>query len=146
MNINIIYEELKKLVNKALEENEVPISSIIVEDNNIIGRGYNRVESTQNFMNHAEVLAIKDAMKYKNNWRLDNCILYTTLEPCSMCNEIIKKSRIKKVVYFSKQTTTEHNNSKIDYVYNYEEYFSSILTNFFMNKRKKNNVSRETLL
>lgn len=130
------YDELIKLSDQALLENEVPISSIIVEDNNIIGRGYNQVEKTQNFMNHAEILAIKEAMNYKNNWRLDNCILYTTLEPCSMCKEIIKNSRIKKVIYFAKQNNEKCYNENIEYVFSYEPYFSESLKEFFKNKRK----------
>lgn len=130
------YEELMNLTEQALLDNEVPIASIVVEDDNIIGRGYNKVEKTQNFMNHAEIIAIKEAMNYKNNWRLDNCILYTTLEPCSMCKEIIKNSRIKKVIYFSKQNKEKCYSEKIEYVFNYQQYFSENLKNFFKNKRK----------
>ncbi len=135
MNNNIIIEELEKLVNKALLENEVPVGAIIVENNKIIGRGYNKVEKTQNFMNHAEIIAIKEAMKYKKNWRLNECTLYVSLEPCSMCNEIIKRSRIKKVIYFSKKD--EYNDNKVEYEYIKNDYFITILKNFFLNKRKK---------
>lgn len=141
---NKIYDELKKLVNCALKENEVPIASIIVENNEIIGRGYNCVEKTKNFMNHAEVIAIKEAMKQKENWRLNDCILYTTLEPCSMCKEIIKKSRIKEVIYFSCQNIENNYNNKIKYTYIDKSYFSQTLKKFFINKRNSN-VPRETL-
>lgn len=133
---NELYEELMKLTNQALLENEVPIASIVVENNNIIGRGYNKVEKTQNFMNHAEILAIKEAMNYKSNWRLDKCILYTTLEPCSMCKEIIKNSRIKKVIYFVKQNNEKCYNENIEYIFNEKSFFSETLKTFFKNKRK----------
>lgn len=131
-----LYIELMKLTDQALSEDEVPIASIVVEDDKIIGRGYNKVEKTQDFMNHAEILSIKDAMQYKKNWRLDNCILYTTLEPCSMCKEIIKKSRIKKVIYLSKQNDEKCYKEEIEYIYDNKDYFSNILRKFFKNKRK----------
>lgn len=130
------YIELKNLTDLALSENEVPIASIVVEDDKIIGRGFNKVEKTQNFMNHAEILAISEAMEYKKNWRLDNCILYTTLEPCSMCKEIIKKSRIKKVIYLSKQNENKCDNEKIEYIFEDSQFFSNILKDFFKNIRK----------
>ena len=131
-----LYIELMKLTDKALKENEVPIASIVVENDIIIGRGYNKVENTQNFMNHAEILSIIDAMQYKNNWRLDDCILYTTLEPCSMCKEIIKKSRIKQVIYLSKQNNEKCDKEDIEYIYDNKNYFSDILKQFFKTKRK----------
>ena len=131
-----LYIELMKLIDQALKEDEVPIASIVVENDKIIGRGYNKVENTQNFMNHAEILSIMDAMQYKNNWRLDDCILYTTLEPCSMCKEIIKKSRIKKVIYLSKQNNEKCDKEDIEYIYDSKNYFSDILKQFFKTKRK----------
>ena len=136
MDNNIIISELKKLIDTAIMEDEVPIASLIIENDKIIGKGYNQVESTQNFMNHAEVIAINDAMKHKNNWRLNNCILYTTLEPCSMCNEIIKKSRIKKVIYFSKKTNDINNIVPI-FEYKNIDFFSEVLSQFFIDKRNK---------
>ena len=76
LNNDYIQEELLKLMKKAQKNNEVPISALIVSNNKIISRAYNKVESKNNFMNHAEILAIKKAMKKKHNWRLDDCILY----------------------------------------------------------------------
>lgn len=127
-----IIEELKELCNKALKLNEVPIAALIINNNKIIGRGYNCVEKTQNCMNHAEIIAIEEAMKNKKNWRLDDCILYTTLEPCSMCKEIIKRCRIKNIIYYSKQNN-DHIQIKenINYLYKNNNYFSKLLTNFF---------------
>ena len=135
MDENKIYSELEKLINKAIKKNEVPVAALIIENNKIIGKGYNKVEKNNNFMCHAEILAINNAIKHKKNWRLDNCILYTTLEPCPMCKEIIKKSRIKKVIYFSKQKNMNQLNSKIEYLYNEKSFFSKTLTTFFQNIR-----------
>ena len=88
-----------KEANKALLNDEVPIGAIIIRDNKIISRGYNKKEKTQNVTSHAEMIAIQKACKKLNNWRLNNCILYVTVEPCIMCYGAIIQSRIKKIVY-----------------------------------------------
>lgn len=135
MNIDIIIKELTKLINKANKNNEVPIAALIVKNNKIISKAYNRVEKNKSVLNHAEILAIQKANKKIKNWRLDNCDLYVTLEPCDMCKNIIKKSRINKVYYFSKQN--EYNTEKeIDCNYIKNDYFSNYLSNFFKTKRK----------
>lgn len=135
MNI-IIEEELQKLVDQAINDDEVPVAAIIVCNNTIIGRGYNKVEKNQNFMNHAEIIAITDAMNNKKNWRLDNCDMYVTLEPCSMCKEIIKKSRIKNIYYYAIQNNPSYEKEP-NYIHIKNNYFSTVLTNFFKNIRKK---------
>lgn len=92
-----------QLAQKALEIDEIPIGALIVDqDNNIIGQGYNKTEKLNNQFSHAEIIAIQEATKYKNDWRLDNCILYVNLEPCMMCFGLIHLSRIKKVIYAAK--------------------------------------------
>lgn len=133
---NIIFDELKKLTNKAIEENEVPIAAIILKNDIIVGRGYNKVEQTQNFMNHAEIIAINEAQQNLNNWRLNDCKMYVTLEPCSMCKEIIKKSRISDIYYLSKQNE-EQKDAINNYEYIEKKYFSDLLTTFFKEKRRK---------
>lgn len=133
---SIIFEELKKLTDKALQENEVPIAALIIKNGAIIGRGYNKVEQSQDFMNHAEILAIKEAQQNLKSWRLNNCKMYVTLEPCSMCKEIIKKSRIDDIYYLSKQNN-EIKDGIVNYEYINNKYFSDLLTSFFQNKRNK---------
>lgn len=134
MEKHIIIDTLKELCNDAIRENEVPVAALIVENDKIISKAYNLVEKTHDFMNHAEIIAIKNAIALKKNWRLDKCTLYVTLEPCSMCREIIKKSRIKNVIYYSRQN--EYNTEKEPkYLYNDNTYFSQVLSNFFKNKR-----------
>lgn len=88
-------EEAKKAKNKQ----EVPVGAIIVKDGKIIARGHNSVEKTKNIMSHAEINVILKAAKKINNWRMNDCELYVTLEPCKMCREVIKRTRIKKVFY-----------------------------------------------
>lgn len=88
-----------KEAEKAKKIEEVPIGAVIVKDGEIIGRGYNQRESTNRAITHAEILAIDDANKYLDNWRLEECALFVTLEPCPMCSGAIILSRIPYVYY-----------------------------------------------
>lgn len=84
---------------KARAIGEVPIGAVIVLDGEIIGRGYNKRETTHDATTHAEMLAIRDANHRLSNWRLEDAELFVTLEPCPMCSGAIILSRIKKVYY-----------------------------------------------
>ena len=84
---------------KALELNEVPIGAIVFRNNTIIGRGYNQTEQLQDPTAHAEIIAITSAANTLNNWRLNDCELYVTKEPCSMCAGAIINSRIKTLKF-----------------------------------------------
>lgn len=88
-----------KEAGKAFEENEVPIGAVIVHDNKIIGRGFNRIEKLNDATAHAEILAITAASNHLENWRLTNCDLYVTVEPCVMCIGAILLSRIKNIYF-----------------------------------------------
>lgn len=90
-------KEALKEAKKAYKKLEVPVGAIIVKDNKIIARAYNKKESTKNCLMHAEIDAIKKASKVLDNWRLNDCEMYVTLEPCAMCAGAIVSSRIKKV-------------------------------------------------
>ena len=82
---------------KAYDLNEVPIGCIIVYKDEVIARGYNRRVTDKNTLSHAELNAIKKASKKLGDWRLDDCEMYVTLEPCQMCAGAIVQSRIRKV-------------------------------------------------
>ncbi|MBE5921166.1 MAG: nucleoside deaminase [Lachnospiraceae bacterium] len=82
---------------KAYKIGEVPIGCVIVYEDKIIGRGYNRRITDKNSLSHAELNAIKKASKALGDWRLDDCEMYITLEPCQMCAGAIVQARIKKV-------------------------------------------------
>lgn len=84
---------------KALEIGEVPIGAVIVYENEVIASGYNLRETSQTTLSHAELLAIDEANKKIGSWRLEDCTLYVTLEPCAMCAGAIVQSRIPRVVY-----------------------------------------------
>ena len=90
--------EAIKQAKKAYEMNEVPIGCVIVCEDKIIGRGYNRRTTDKNPLAHAEMIAIKKASKKVGDWRLEDCTMYVTLEPCQMCSGAIVQSRMKRVV------------------------------------------------
>ena len=83
---------------KAYALEEVPIGCVIVYEGKIIGRGYNRRTIDKNALAHAEVQAIRKACKKMDDWRLEDCTLYVTLEPCQMCSGAIVQARVKRVV------------------------------------------------
>ena len=83
----------------AFKNKEIPIGAIIVKDNKLISKGYNQVELLKDATAHAEMLAITSASSFLNDWRLTDCDIYITLEPCCMCAGAIVKSRIKNVFF-----------------------------------------------
>jgi tRNA(adenine34) deaminase len=87
---------------KALDEGEVPIGAVIEKNGSIIGRGYNRIEKLCDATAHAEIIAATAAAAGLSTWRLDECTLYVTLEPCIMCVGAILQSRIGAIVYGAK--------------------------------------------
>lgn len=131
-----IIEELYNLSLKAYKKGEIPVSAIIVKDNKVISKAYNKRNKSHNPMDHAEIIAIKRACKRLHTWKLNECVLYVSLEPCNMCREVINQSRIENVIYFTKNSKII--NFKTDYKFldsSYNIKFSKLLTNFFETKR-----------
>lgn len=93
--MNIAIKEAKK----AYKYEEVPVGAVIVRDNKIIAKAFNKKEKTNDVTKHAEIIVISRACKKLKNWRLEDCTIYVTMEPCMMCSGAIKQSRIKKIVY-----------------------------------------------
>ena len=87
-----------KLAKKASDQGDVPIGCVIVYEGKIIGRGYNRRNKDRSSLAHAEIMAIKKASKVLNDWRLEKCRMYVTLEPCQMCAGAIVQARIPEIV------------------------------------------------
>lgn len=136
-----------KEAKKAYLKNEVPVGAIIVKDDEIIAKAHNQKVSTKNIFGHAEILAIKKAANKIGDWRLNDCVMYVTLEPCPMCASAIQQSRIKKI-YIGSPSKIENNkdiiisilqnlqfNHNVDVEYIYDDNCSNILTNFFNDKR-----------
>ena len=95
-------EYIKEIIKEAeisANNKDIPIGAIVVKDGNIIGRGHNERLNTPDVTNHAEIMAIREAEKYINDWRLDGCDLYVTLYPCDMCIEVAKASRVDNIYY-----------------------------------------------
>ena len=90
-------KEAIRLAKKAYRLGEVPIGCVIVYQDKIIGRGYNRRKTDKNTLSHAEIIAIRKASKFIGDWRLEDCRLYVTLEPCQMCAGAIVQARIPEV-------------------------------------------------
>ena len=131
----------------AYKLNEVPVGAVIVQNGKIIAKAHNLKKSTNNIMNHAEIIALVEASGYIGDWRLSDCDLYVTLEPCPMCAGAIVQSRIKKI-YIGSKSNVSNNNKIIKRIlqnseYNHQveiEYIndlncSKILSDFFSEKR-----------
>lgn len=134
--MNIALKEAKK----AYKKNEVPIGCIIVKNNKIISKAYNKKEIKKISTYHAEILAINKACKKLKTWHLEECILYTTVEPCLMCTGAIIQSRIKKVVYGTNNDSfgylSKLNNNKITIIKDVmKNECKKILSDFFKEKR-----------
>ena len=95
----IYMRQALKNAKKAFKINEIPVGCVIVCENKIISQGYNQRNKKNNVLYHAEIIAINKACKKINDWRLENCILYSTLEPCAMCAGAILQARIKKIIF-----------------------------------------------
>ncbi len=131
-----IIEKLYNLSLKAYKKGEIPVSAIIVKNNKVISKAYNKRNKSHNPMDHAEIIAIKRACKRLHTWKLNECVLYVSLEPCDMCREVINQSRIENVIYFTKNNKII--NFKTNYKFSNSSYnikFSKLLTNFFETKR-----------
>ena len=99
MEDRIYMEEALKLAREAFEDGEVPVGCVIVRGEEVVGRGRNRREKDKSALSHAELEAIADACRNLGGWRLWECTLYVTLEPCPMCAGAIINARIPRVVY-----------------------------------------------
>lgn len=129
-------EEAIKLAIKAFKNNEVPVGCIIVKNNKIISKAYNKVEKNKNCLEHAELIAIKKASKKLKNWRLIDCDIYITLEPCEMCLSAIKRARIRNIYYSSNNINSIISGKINKYKINkYENESNNLIKSFFEKKR-----------
>ncbi|MCW8810033.1 MAG: tRNA adenosine(34) deaminase TadA [Ignavibacteriaceae bacterium] len=136
---------------KAFEEKEVPVGAVVVKDNKIIGRGYNQVERLKDATAHAEMIALTAAANHLGNWRLNECSIYVTLEPCVMCTGALLASRINEIFFAAfdpkfgacgsvyNLANDGKTNHKIK-VYSgiYAEESKKLLQDFFLNLKNEN--------
>lgn len=140
-----------KAAEKAKALNEVPIGAVVVFNDKVIAEGYNTRETQKNGLNHAEIIAINKACQTLEGWRLHQCELYVTLEPCPMCAGAIINTRIKRVVFGARDSKAGSCGSIVnlfDMGYNHtpqlvsgvlEDECSGILKDFFKELRKDKN-------
>ena len=124
-----------KEAEKAINNDDVPVGAVIVENGKVIAKAYNTREKQNNVIRHAEINALEKACKKKNNWYLNDCEIYVTLEPCKMCVGAIEQARIKKIYYAAKsEKPLPHKPifKKIDD----NDQSQNMLKTFFENKRK----------
>lgn len=138
-----------ELANCAKKIGEVPVGALIVKDGVIISCAYNRREIDKNPLAHAEIIAIKNAASSLGCWRLNDCELYVTLEPCHMCTGAIINARIKRVIYGAYDLKAGCINSKADFnsmEFNHkflvtsgilENECSKVISSFFLQLRKR---------
>lgn len=125
-----------KEAKKAYNSGEVPVGAVIIKNNKIIAKAHNMVEKKKNSIMHAEIIAITKASKKIRNWRLNNCEMYVSLEPCDMCKAAILLSRINKVYYLVKKDKNINiNKNKFIYLNNYEKKSLNLIQEFFKNRR-----------
>lgn len=149
-------KEAIRQAKKAGKLDEVPIGCVIVRDGKIIARGYNRRNTEKSTLAHAEIQAIRKASKVVGDWRLEDCTMYITLEPCQMCAGAIVQARIPKVVIGSRNPKAGCAGSILDLLhvpaFNHQveleegvlqEECSEMLTSFFRELRKKKKQASE---
>lgn len=133
---------------KALKKGEVPIGAVVVLGDKIIGRGYNQPITTKDPTAHAEIIALKEASNRLDNYRLNEAVIYTTLEPCLMCAGALVHARIKKIIFAAQDTKSgvvvnnggliqsEFLNHKVSFEGGIlEKEASKLLKDFFLEKR-----------
>ena len=136
---------------KAFNDDEVPIGAIVVKDEAIIGRGYNQVEKLHDSTAHAEMIAITSASNSIGDWRLNDCTLYVTKEPCVMCYGAILNSRIKEIIFglhdsengfMKKNNSSNVTESHLKYVQGgiLENESKKIIQDFFLKKRNNDKL------
>lgn len=148
MNDDVLYMEVAlREAKKSLKSDDVPIGAVIVKNGNIIAKAHNIKEKKAIATKHAEIIAIEKACKKNKNWYLNDCTLYVTVEPCLMCCGAIIQSRIKRVVYATKNEKFGYVES-IENIFNnknnhnviinkgiYEKEAKELIQNFFQRKR-----------
>ncbi|NQY86388.1 MAG: tRNA adenosine(34) deaminase TadA [Colwellia sp.] len=147
-----------KLAQQAEQYNEIPVGAVVVYQGKIIGEGFNQSIMLNDPSAHAEMLAIRQAGEYLNNYRLLDCTLYVTLEPCPMCAGLLVHSRIKQLVYASPDLKTGAAGSTFNLVSNeqlnhqvvvtagvLQAQCSQLLSSFFKRRRAEKKQQRKSI-
>lgn len=121
------------------QQSDVPIGAILVKNDEIIAKSHNTRELDNSILGHAEINVILEASKVLNRWNLSDCELYVTLKPCSMCMEVIKQSRIRKIYYLLDKPDYKKEFTKSEFIKisesESEQMYQKMLADFFKDKR-----------
>lgn len=152
-------QQALKLARQAEQYNEIPVGAVVVYQGKIIGEGFNQSIMLNDPSAHAEMLAIRQAGKHLNNYRLLDCTLYVTLEPCPMCAGLLVHSRIKRLVYASPDLKTGAAGSTFNLVCNdqlnhhievtsgiLQAQCSQLLSSFFKRRRAEKKQQRKSII
>ena len=136
--MNETYQQiLYKLAMKAYKKGDIPVAAILVKDNKIIAKAYNKRFRNNSLLGHAEIICILKGTKKLKSWRLTDCDLYVTLEPCAMCREVIREARVRNVYYLCDKTKNVINKTNfIKLNSSTNDVYSRLLTDFFDTLRK----------
>lgn len=140
--MNYFFEVALKEAYKAYNKNEIPVGAVIVKNNKIIAKAHNNRQNKCSILGHAEILCIIKAEKKLKDWRLDDCDLYVTLQPCNICLDIIEEARINNVFYLKAQKLQEKLSKKVEIKQtnvcnNLCDKYNFLLKNFFLKLRNK---------
>ena len=142
MNDELYMDIALQEAKKAYKKEEIPVGAVIVKNGKVISKAYNRKNKSNRVKDHAEIIAIDKANRKLRNWRLEDCEIYITLEPCPMCASAIEQARIKRIITGAVNKNKEtrqiseailiERESKKEVL---EEKCSNLLNEFFKNKR-----------
>ena len=149
LTIDYFMSKAVSMAEVAFQNDEVPVGAVIVKDGKIIGKGFNQVIEKNSVSSHAEINAINDASQTIQNYRLIDCDIYVTLEPCHMCAKAIVDARVNKIIFATPEPKTGSLvsidnilerltfNHQVSYEYGlFEEESSNLLKDFFKQRRK----------
>ena len=135
-----IEKELYRLALKAYKKDEIPVSAIIVKNNKIIAKAFNKKNINHSTFLHAEIICIKKACRKLHRWNLNDCSMFVTLKPCNLCKEAIEESRIKQVFYILDKGKITNKYTKTEYKQMYDianlEEINNLMKKTFKKLRK----------
>ncbi len=128
-------EKAMGVARSGIDNKEIPVGAVVVENEEIIGEGYNMQKAENDPTAHAEIVALRKAAELKGNFRLDGCNLYVTVKPCLMCREAIKRARIEIVFFASPQAREATHTPQYVRLEEYSDKSTELIRSFFKKRR-----------
>jgi len=131
----VFWKEVFRLAKKAEKHGEIPVGAVVVRKDKIIGKGHNRQLLDNDPTAHAEIVALRNASRLEENFRLDGAVLYSTIKPCPMCREAVKRARIASVYYAAGEARPATHKVKYVRVEKFSKEGSNMIKEYFNGKR-----------